>query len=48
MYVYAIDGSDNSGTYWDSKDWRAYSSVDGANWTDHGQAFALSGFMPEV
>ncbi|WP_208921717.1 family 43 glycosylhydrolase [Streptomyces capitiformicae] len=44
MYVYATHDSDNSGTYWDSKDWRAYSTADGVNWTDHGQVFSLSGF----
>lgn len=44
MYIYATDDSDNSGTYWDSKDWRAYSSADGVNFTDHGQVFDISGF----
>lgn len=44
MYIYATDDSDNSGTYWDSKDWRSYSSADGVNFTDHGQVFDLTGF----
>lgn len=44
MYVYATDDSDNSGTYWDSTDWRAYSSTDAVSWTDHGQVFSLAGF----
>lgn len=45
VYLYDTDDQTNSGTYWDSKDWRAYSSADLVNWTDNGQVFAVpSGF----
>lgn len=43
MYIYATDDETNSNTYWDSKDWRAYSSSDLATWTDHGSFFDIPG-----
>jgi beta-xylosidase len=44
MYIYATDDQTNSGTYWDSRDWRAYSSGNLTNWTDHGSFLGLTGF----
>ena len=43
MYVYATDDETNSGTYWDSRDWRAYSSDDLVGWRDHGSFFGIDG-----
>ncbi len=43
VYIYMTDDQTNSGADWDSKDWRAYSSTDLVNWTDHGQIFAIGG-----
>ncbi|HEX8631698.1 MAG TPA: family 43 glycosylhydrolase, partial [Catenuloplanes sp.] len=42
MYIYATDDQTNSGTYWDSKVWRAYSSSDLRSWTNHGSFFGLN------
>jgi hypothetical protein len=36
VYMYNTDDQVNSGTTWDSKSWRAYSSTDLVNWTDEG------------
>ncbi|WP_016957929.1 family 43 glycosylhydrolase [Catenovulum agarivorans] len=36
LFVYATDDQSNSGTYWDSTEWRAYSSKDLKNWQDQG------------
>ncbi len=36
VYMYNTDDSDNNGSSWNSKHWRAYSSADLVNWTDHG------------
>ncbi|MDI1465360.1 AbfB domain-containing protein [Catellatospora sp. KI3] len=44
MYIYATDDESNSGTYWDSNAWRAYSSSDLTTWTDHGAPFSVTGF----
>lgn len=44
VYVYATDDSDNDGTYWNSRDWRLYSSADFVHWRDHGAIFAASRF----
>lgn len=41
VYLYVTDDSDNSGSAWDSKDWRAYSSTDLVHWIDHGQIFKV-------
>jgi beta-xylosidase len=43
LYIYATDDETNSGSYWDSRDWRVYSSDDVTQWTDHGQVFAIDG-----
>jgi hypothetical protein len=43
MYIYATDDQSNSGTYWDSKVWRAYSSTTLTSWTDHGSFFGIAG-----
>ena len=43
MYIYATDDETNSGTYWDSKVWRAYSSTNLTGWTDHGSFFGING-----
>jgi hypothetical protein len=44
MYLYLTDDQSNSGTYWDSKSWRSYSSANLADWADHGDVFSVSGF----
>ncbi|MEU5259800.1 family 43 glycosylhydrolase [Amycolatopsis sp. NPDC021455] len=44
MYIYATDDASNSGSYWDSKAWRVYSSTDLVTWTDHGAPFSIGGF----
>ncbi|RAS57148.1 glycosyl hydrolase family 43 [Lentzea atacamensis] len=44
MYIHATDDETNSGTYWDSNDWRAYSSENLEQWTDHGSFFGVGGF----
>jgi beta-xylosidase len=36
VYLYATDDASNSGTYWDSTEWRAYSSKDLEHWVDEG------------
>jgi beta-xylosidase len=36
VYMYNTDDQVNSGSTWDSKAWRAYSSTDLVNWTDEG------------
>ena len=43
MYIYATDDQSNSGTYWDSSVWRAYSSNNLTTWTDHGSFFGIAG-----
>ena len=43
MHIYATDDQTNSGTYWDSADWRGYSSTDLVNWSNHGSVFAING-----
>jgi hypothetical protein len=41
VYMYNTDDETNNGSSWNSKNWRAYSSTDLVNWTDHGQVFAV-------
>jgi beta-xylosidase len=41
VYLYLTNDSANSGTYWDSRDWRLFSSDDLNEWEDHGVAFSL-------
>ncbi|WP_440903397.1 family 43 glycosylhydrolase [Catenovulum sp. SX2] len=44
VYVYATDDQSNSGTYWDSTVWRAYSSADLTSWQDHGSFLSVDVF----
>ncbi|WP_063798490.1 RICIN domain-containing protein [Nocardia sp. NRRL S-836] len=44
VHLYLTDDETNSGTYWDSKSWRSYSSANLVDWTDHGDVFSISGF----
>lgn len=44
VYVYATNDQDNSGTYWDSTDWRLFSSSDLKNWQDDGSFLNVSVF----
>lgn len=44
FYVYATNDQDNSGTYWDSTDWRLFSSADLKNWQDDGSFLDISVF----
>lgn len=44
VHIYLTDDQTNSGTYWDSKSWRSYSSSNLVDWTDHGDIFSISGF----
>jgi beta-xylosidase len=44
MYVYNTDDQSNSGNYWDSKVWHAYSSGDLVTWQDEGTVLSLSVF----
>lgn len=43
-YLYATNDQDNSGKYWDSTDWRLFSSDDMANWKDHGSFLSVKVF----
>ncbi len=36
VYMYNTDDAANSGTTWDNKNWRAYSSTNLTSWTDEG------------
>ncbi|MBB5802928.1 hypothetical protein F4560_002696 [Saccharothrix ecbatanensis] len=44
VHLYLTDDQTNSGTYWDSKSWRSYSSSNLVDWTDHGDVFSIAGF----
>jgi beta-xylosidase len=41
VYLFLTNDSANSGTYWDSRDWRLYSSADLVRWEDHGVPLAV-------
>lgn len=41
VYLYLTNDSANSGTYWDARNWRLFSSSDLQEWEDHGVAFSL-------
>jgi len=43
-YLYATNDQDNSGTYWDSTDWRLFSSADLKSWQDEGSFLDISVF----
>jgi beta-xylosidase len=43
-YVYATNDQDNSGKYWDSTDWRLFSSTDLASWRDEGSFMSVTTF----
>jgi hypothetical protein len=43
VYLYTGHDEDNS-TYFTMKEWRAYSSADMVNWTDHGSPMSLATF----
>jgi beta-xylosidase len=43
-YLYATNDHDNSGKYWDSTDWRLFSSDDMAHWKDKGSFLSVSVF----
>jgi len=44
VYLYATDDESNSGTYWDSTSWRAYSSRDLKHWQDEGSFLSVDVF----
>ncbi|MGN6366163.1 family 43 glycosylhydrolase [Asticcacaulis taihuensis] len=43
-YLYATNDQDNSGKYWDSTDWRVFSSKDLEHWQDDGSFLSVSVF----
>jgi hypothetical protein len=44
FWVYSGHDEDGSTVWFNMKEWRCYSSVDMANWTDHGSPLDLSAF----
>lgn len=44
FYVYATNDHDNSGKYWDSIDWRLFSSKDLSAWQDDGSFLSVAVF----
>jgi beta-xylosidase len=44
FYLYATDDASNSGKYWDSTEWRLYTSPDMRTWTDAGVPLAVGVF----
>lgn len=44
FYLYATNDQDNSGKYWDSTDWRLFSSKDMKTWSDAGSFLSVSVF----
>ncbi len=44
FYVYTGHDEDGSTVWFNMKEWRCYSSVDMANWTDHGSPLDLTAF----
>jgi len=41
VYLYTTHDQDTASTFFRMYDWRAYSSSDMVNWTDHGEIFSL-------
>ena len=44
VYLYATNDQDNSGKYWDSTDWRLFTSTDMKTWRDDGSFLSVSVF----
>jgi len=44
FYLYATNDQDNSGKYWDSTDWRLFTSKDLAHWDDAGSFLSVTVF----
>ncbi len=44
VYLYATNDQDNSGKYWDSTDWRVFSSSDLTHWRDDGSFLSVKVF----
>jgi beta-xylosidase len=44
VYLYATNDQDNSGKYWDSTDWRLFTSKDLAHWDDAGSFLSVTVF----
>ncbi len=44
VYLYATNDQDNSGKYWDSTDWRLFTSKDLAHWQDAGSFLSVTVF----
>jgi beta-xylosidase len=44
IYLYATDDQDNSGKYWDSTDWRLFTSKDMTHWRDGGSFLSVTVF----
>jgi beta-xylosidase len=44
FYLYATNDQDNSGKYWDSTDWRVFSSTDLQHWQDDGSFLSVAVF----
>ena len=44
VYVYFTNDNGNDGKYWNSRDWRLFSSADLETWRDHGAIFSVDGF----
>lgn len=44
LYLYLTNDSGNDGTYWNGKDWRAFSTADMRVWRDHGSIANVGNF----
>lgn len=44
IYLYATNDQDNSGKYWDSTDWRLFTSSDMKTWKDEGSFLSVKVF----
>lgn len=44
IYLYATNDQDNSGKYWDSTDWRLFTSKDMTHWEDKGSFLSVTVF----
>lgn len=44
IYLYATNDQDNSGKYWDSTDWRLFTSKDMKHWRDEGSFLSVTVF----
>lgn len=44
IYLYTTNDQDNSGKYWDSTDWRLFTSKDMRHWTDQGSFLSVRVF----